>query len=241
MIRESVAEQLGASVQTSSYRALQADGQSFLIVTGKTSITFNCGKHAFILEALIVSNLECDVLAGVPFMIHNDMSVCPSKRLVLVGDEIVFEYHHQSKSSSAHSINYVTAHILRVSSGTTIWPGEFIEVNIPPGLPGNTEMTLEPQCDTNKLSCDCPPLSIVSSSDGKIHIPNLTTGPIVLKKDDHFGQLSEVFVPETVFPQQSMSSLYQEPQGRLITQLTLVLILTISYQMIFVVNLNCSM
>ena len=131
-------------------------------------------------------------------MIHNDISIRPSKRLVLVGDETVFEYHHQSKSSSAHSINYVAAHILHVSSKTTIWPGEFIEVNTPPGLPGDTEMALEPRCDTNKLSCDWPPLSIVSSTDGKICIPNLTTSPIVLKKDDHYGQLSEVFVPETV-------------------------------------------
>ena len=145
MIRESVAKQLGASVQTSSHRALQADGQSSLIVTDETSITFNCGKQSFILEALVVSNLECDVLAGVPFMIHNDTSVRPSKRLVLVGDENVCEYHHQSKSSSAHSINYVAAHILRVSSRTTIWSGEFIEVNIPPGLPGDTEMALEPR------------------------------------------------------------------------------------------------
>ena len=71
-------------------------------------------------------------------------------------------------------------------------------MNTPPGLPGDTEMALEPCCDANKLSCDWPPMSIVSSIDGKISIPNLTTSPIVLKKDDHFGQLSEVFVPETV-------------------------------------------
>ena len=90
MIRESVAKQFGASVQNSSHQALQADGQSSLIVTGETSITFNCGRHSFILEALVVSNLECDVLAGVPFMIHNDISIRPSKRLVLV-DETVFK------------------------------------------------------------------------------------------------------------------------------------------------------
>ena len=182
MIHEYVAKQLGASVQTSSHHALQVNGPSSLIVTGETSVTFNHGKHSFILEALVVSNLECDVLAGVPFMIHNDISVRPSKRLELVGDETVFEYHHQSKPSSAHSINYVAAHILHVSSRTTIWPGEFIEVNIPPGLPGDTEMALEPRCDTNKLSCDWPPLSIVGSTYGKIRIPNLTTSPMVLKK-----------------------------------------------------------
>ena len=46
MIGESVAKQFGASVQTSSHRALQADGQSSLFVTGETSITFNRGKHS---------------------------------------------------------------------------------------------------------------------------------------------------------------------------------------------------
>ena len=154
MIRESVAKQLGASVQTSSHRALQADGQSFLIVTGETSITFSHGKHSFLLEALVVFNLKCDVLARVPLMIHNDISVRPSKRLVQVGDETVFEYHHQPKSLPSHSITYVATHILCISSKKTIWPGEFIEVNTPPGLPGDTEMALEPRCDTNKLSCE---------------------------------------------------------------------------------------
>ena len=48
------------------------------------------------------------------------------------------------------------------------------------------------------MSCDWPSLSIVSSTDGKICIPNLTTSPIALKKAEHFGQLPEVFVPETV-------------------------------------------
>ena len=55
-------------------------------------------------------------------------------------------------------------------------------------------------------------------------------------KVEHFGQLYEVFVPERV---SISTNLYQEPQGRLINQPTLVLIQTISYQMIFVVNLNC--
>ena len=64
--------------------------------------------------------------------------------MVLVGDETVFEYHHQSESSSAHSINYIAAHVLHVSSKTTIWPGEFIEVNTPPRLPGDTVIALEP-------------------------------------------------------------------------------------------------
>ena len=40
MIHESVAKQLGASIQTNSHHALQADGQSSLTVTGETSITF---------------------------------------------------------------------------------------------------------------------------------------------------------------------------------------------------------
>ena len=66
MIRESVARQIGIPISSSSQLALQADGHSSLEVVGETCITLTCDKHSFLLEALVVSNLDSGILAGVP-------------------------------------------------------------------------------------------------------------------------------------------------------------------------------
>ena len=78
MICESVARQIGIPISLSSQLALQADGHSSLEVVGETHITLTRDKHSFLLEALVVSNLDSDILAGVPFMVQNDISVRPS-------------------------------------------------------------------------------------------------------------------------------------------------------------------
>ena len=88
------------------------------------------------------------------------------------------------------------AHILRAPVKTTIWPGEFIEVDTPSELLIDAEVAIEPRCESSYLSTWLKP-SILSSVDGKVCIPNHTSSPIVIKKNDYFGQLNEVFSSET--------------------------------------------
>ena len=189
MIRESAARQIGIPISSSSQLALQADGHSSLEVVGETRITLTRDKHSFLLEALVVSNLDSDILAGVPFMIQNDISIRPSKKPVQIGDDTFVSYSTQPKTSSTHTIRSCMAHILRVPVKTIIWPGEFIEVDTPSELP---VVAIKPRCESSYSSTWLKP-SILSSIDGKVHIPNHTSSPIVIKKNDHFGQLSEVF------------------------------------------------
>ena len=196
MIRESVARQIGIPMSSSSQLALQADGHSSLEVVGETRITLTRDKHSFLLEALVVSNLDSDILAGVPFMIQNDISVRPSKKQVQIGDDTFVSYSTQPKTSNTHTIRSCMAHILHAPVKTTIWPGEFIEVDTPSELPVDAEVAIEPRCESSYSSTWLKP-SILSSVDGKVRIPNHTSSPIVIKKNDHFGQLSEVFSPET--------------------------------------------
>ena len=196
MIHESVARQIGIPISSSSQLALQADGHSSLEVVGETHITLTRDKHSFLLEALVVSNLDSDILAGVPFMVQNDISVRPSKKQVQIGDDTFVSYSTQPTTSSTHTIRSCTAHILRAPVKTTIWPGEFIEVDTPSELPIDAEVAIEPQCESSYSSTWLKP-SILSSVDGKVRIPNHTSSPIVIKKNHHFGQLSEVFSPET--------------------------------------------
>ena len=143
MICESVARQIGIPISSSSQLALQADGHSSLEVVGEIRITLTRDKHSFLLEALVVSNLDSDILAGVPFMIQNDISVRPSKKPVQNGDDAFVSYSTQPKTSSTHTIHSCTAHILHTPVKTTIWPGEF-EVDTSSELPVDTEVAIEP-------------------------------------------------------------------------------------------------
>ena len=181
MIRESVARQIGIPISSSSLLALQVYGHSSFEVVGETRITLTRDKHSFLLEALVVSNLDSDILAGVPFMVQNDISVRPSKKQVQIGNNTFVSYSTQPKTSSTHIIRSCTAHILRAPVKTTIWPGEFIEVDTPSELPIDAEAAIEPRGESSYSSTWLKP-SILSSVDGKVRIPNHTSSPIVKEK-----------------------------------------------------------
>jgi hypothetical protein len=71
-------------------------------------------------------------------------------------------------------------------SSTTVWPGEFVEIELPGYAPADTEYALEPRIDApsvKRLTASqlwpCP--NIVSSVAGRIRIPNLSSDPRSLK------------------------------------------------------------
>ena len=63
-------------------------------------------------------------------------------------------------------------------TSTTIWPGDFVEANLPDDAPLDCDYALEPRSvapSVRKLTASqlWPPPSIVSSVAGKIRIPNV--------------------------------------------------------------------
>ena len=44
------------------------------------------------LDALVVDNLDVDILAGIPFMTTNDISVRPAKQMISFADGSVEQY-----------------------------------------------------------------------------------------------------------------------------------------------------
>ena len=43
------------------------------------------GNSELTLEALVVNNLDVDILAGIPFLFANDVSVRPAKQQIIIG------------------------------------------------------------------------------------------------------------------------------------------------------------
>ena len=79
MIKSSLARSIGAPITKSSQQALQADGMTPLAVVGETRLILSRADKTLALDALVVDDLDVDVLAGTPFLIANDISVRPAK------------------------------------------------------------------------------------------------------------------------------------------------------------------
>ena len=141
-----------------------------------------------------------DVLAGTPFMETNDVAVRPAKRQVILSNGSAYTYGSvQSQASTAAARR---ALVLRAPpTSTTVWPGEFVEIELPGDVPADTEYALEPRIDApsvKRLTASqlwpCP--NIVSSVAGRIRIPNLSSEPRSLKRNEHFCQVRPVYTPD---------------------------------------------
>jgi len=132
----------------------------------------------------------------------NDISVRPAKRQVILGDGVTYVYGSQSPSVVGPAAR--RAIVLRTPpTSTTIWPCEFVELNLPDSVPPDCDYALEPRCDApsaRRLTSSqlWPPPSIVSSVAGKIRIPNVSSEPHCLRRNEHFRQVCPVFTPDIV-------------------------------------------
>ena len=83
MIKASVARSLDITIDKSSQQALQADGVTPLTVVGETHINLSRANKSLALDALVVEDLNVDILAGTTFLIANDVSVRPANGVKL--------------------------------------------------------------------------------------------------------------------------------------------------------------
>ncbi|KAJ8346823.1 hypothetical protein SKAU_G00282240 [Synaphobranchus kaupii] len=200
MIRHSTATRLRSQILSSAQSVHQADGSSQLQVVGETRISFTRGDRVFQFDGLVVVDLDVDILAGTPFMEANDVAVRPAKREVILGDGTIFKYGSSVPAESSTAAR--RAFVLRAPTHSeTIWPGEFIEMQLPGDVQSDAEYAIEPRSDTLsarrlKSSQMWPQPSIVSSIAGKIRIPNLSAVPRTLKRHEHFCQVTPVFEPK---------------------------------------------
>ena len=130
----------------------------------------------------------------------NDIAVRPAKRQVILGDGSIHHYglHQPAAVSSAARGGIV---LCSPPLSTTIWPGEFLEVDSPSDAPRDSVYAFKLWTDApsvRQLSASqmWPTLAIISSVAGKICIPSLSPQPHFLKRNEHFCQVRAVYAPE---------------------------------------------
>jgi hypothetical protein len=125
MIKTSIANEFGATIQKTTQKSLQADGITQLALIREVHLTLSLNRHNLQLDVLVVDSLDVDVLAETHFMITNDISLRPSKQEVAIqGCENVY-YGSRQPAGTIGSVRRTQTTVLRApSSSTVIWPGQ---------------------------------------------------------------------------------------------------------------------
>ena len=191
LIRASTARAINCPVLPSTQVAFQADGKTPLNVQGETHVTLTRDELEFNFSGLIVDDLDVDILAGVPFMEDNDVSVRPKRKVISVGDCHHFKYQGSVPNCSTTS----RSTIMRTTAKATVWPGEFLDVAFNSKEVGVDDalVAVEPHSSSSEPAWPLP--GIYQSVGNHIRIVNSTDEPQVFKKHAHVTLVSPVFEP----------------------------------------------
>ena len=204
MIKASIARQIGAPITKTTQQVLQADGITPMAVIGETHLTLSRSDLSLKLDALVVEDLDVDILAGTPFMSFNDISVRPAKNQVIVQGSEVLLYTHQSQGSALPTVRRTQAHVLRASAPSTIlWPGDYLELDIPSDLSCDSPLAIEPRVTPSSSKVHSPdhmwpPPQLIEPVGNKIRLVNSTDAPHLVRRHDHICQALHTTVPENL-------------------------------------------
>ena len=216
MIKSSLARSIGVPITKSSQQALQADGLTPLAVVGETRLILSRADKNLALDTLVVDDLDVDVLAGTPFLITNDISVRPAKCQVRIQDSEIIHYEHMSDQTTASlAVRRAQCYTLRAPSSTTVlWPGDYIELDVPPDLGEDCVLALQPHTDTpvpkhTKPTTTWPEPQILEAVGAKVRLVNSSQEPKLTGRHEH---LSQILPTEETSSSTSTSSLPSLPQ-----------------------------
>ena len=117
-------------IQPTTQSASQADRKTKMTMCGEVHVRLSRGDIQFSLEAVVVKELDCDILAGVPFMKYNDIVLnMPNDTIIIRGRHVTYNPAHKTKIPL--EVRRSQSFVLRSKSSQSILPGEFIEVETP--------------------------------------------------------------------------------------------------------------
>ena len=104
MIRASTAKAMDANITKSSPTARQADGSSPLIVVSETNMSLEHEDYMFQFHALVIENLDVEVLAGTPFIEEHNITLVLAKHEIILNDRHIILYGQSATKSRHHRV-----------------------------------------------------------------------------------------------------------------------------------------
>ncbi|XP_068752665.1 uncharacterized protein [Montipora capricornis] len=103
-------------------------------------------------------------------------------------------------------------HLLRApNTNTTVWPGEFLEIDAPSVLLKDATLAVEPRMDSVssshlKPAHTWPQPDIVQSIGGKLRLLNNTEEPLLIRKNDHLCQARLTVLESSIEPSSTQAA-----------------------------------
>ena len=197
LIRGDEAKRLGLKIYPTSHKANMADGVSPMDVSEEVHFiaTRRCPvserPHSFRFDGLVVRDLNCGILAGMPFMGKNDVYLRPTASSVYVGDCCRFRYISVRRCASVSA-----ATILRVPRQVCLLPGDSLQLPVPSEY---TEefISLEPRIESAHTWVQC---GIYKQEGGLISLENSSSRPVVVKRHEQLCQVRPVSIMSSSGP-----------------------------------------
>ena len=142
------------------------------------------GSLSFSLQAVVVSDLDCDILAGVPFMRDNDIQLDIPHNCIIIQGKHKIPYN--PGPTPRLEVRRTQSFLLRSPTHETLFPGDFLEVEAPHEFSDFTNIAVEPRYDSHSNSWIQP--DITSAVDGKICIINSSPNMVAVCKHQHIAQ-----------------------------------------------------
>ena len=175
IIRLNVVERLNIMMKPTKIKAKLADDKTYLEVVGEIDINLTRGKTSFKFEAIVVTQLGPDILAGTPFMKANDVMTDFVNELVIVQKKYRYPFTSQQTTNGV-----ADSFVVRIQKSEIILPGESLSLKIPRSQPTSQTYIVENrQCLFLK-----DPIEI-DTAGYNMKIPNLSSDPIQVKKNSH--------------------------------------------------------
>ena len=210
MILFDFAKSIGLPIIKASQLAKQADGVTPLTVRGEVHCKLSRDDHRFVLDALVVDKLDCDVLAGTLFMDDNDIGTRPAKKQIIIRGSDIISYG--SNSIKVPKARRAQTYVLRgPTHNTVVMPGEYIELDVSRSSIQDTTLALEPRYDSSlnrNRKTALPHCQEIVSVGKSLRITNSTDDPILVRKNEHMCQVRPVISADTITPAET--SLRQE-------------------------------
>jgi len=185
LVRHSVVVRCNIPMRPTVHTASQADGISKMKPKGEIAITLTRGCLHFKLEAVVVEDLDCDILGGMPFLKSNEIILdAPNDKLIVHGSHSISYGSHTTKIRPSKAYQG-KAFLLRASEQTVIWPGDYVQLKVPDDLCMEELLAVEPRMDAG-TKWVTP--SLTSPVCGYVRIPNLTEHPVEVKRNQHLVQ-----------------------------------------------------
>ncbi|CAH1266400.1 B4GALNT2 [Branchiostoma lanceolatum] len=202
MIRADEAKRLGLRIHpNTSQTPSQADGGRMAGVLGECRTTFYRRKAPLRFDALVVSDLASPIIAGSPFLETNGFTINFKTRQIHLADGSATDYSSSSKPPRPR-IHRITNNLLRMQDKTTtLWPNDYLELQLPDGLDTYPDVALEPRQDS--LSCEHLKAfrqGTYRNIAGYIRVPNVSCAPVNVTKNMHLFNATPVVPVEDILP-----------------------------------------